>query len=273
MAPLLDIDLSVRYPSSGARIDNVCLSLQPGEILGLAGESGSGKSTVALGIIGLVGLRGGIATGRVEFSGRDLLGCTQSELRRLRGFELSLLLQNSMSALNPSLRLRTQFLEAWRAHSQVLNGCQDAALRTLNAVGLSGDGAFLERYPRELSTGMAQRVLLALALLHGPRLLIADEPTSALDVITQGEVLALFRTLNRTYGLSLLLISHDVLALVSICDRIAVMKDGMIVETASAADLLVKPIHPYTQQLVRALPLEILGRLSHTGDKALPSLP
>lgn len=259
---LLDVDLRVRYPSSGATVQDVRFQLGRGEIVGLAGESGSGKSTVALAIMGLVGRRGGIATGRVLFNGRDLLDCAYAEMRNIRGRELSLLLQNPASALNPGLRLRKQFMEAWRAHSNDRDGWIRHASETLAAVGIAADRAFFERRPRELSIGMAQRTLLAMSLLHRPQLLIADEPTSSLDVITQSEVLSLFRSLNRTYGLALLLISHDILSLVSICDRIAVMRQGTIVEIAAARDILLNPAHPYTKQIVAALPVDILRSLA-----------
>lgn len=261
-SPLLEVDLSVRYPSSGSGVDGVRFQIERGEIIGLAGESGSGKSTVALAIMGVLARRGGIPTGEVRFNGRDLLRCSAAELRGIRGRELSLLLQNPLSALNPSLPLRKQFYEAWRAHSDDHQGWIQRASETLEAVGLAPDHAFFNRRPRELSTGMAQRVLLALALLHSPALLVADEPTSALDVITQAEVLALFRSLNAKYGLSLLLISHDILALVSICDRIAVMKEGRIVEIAAAHDILLNPAHPYTREIIAALPVNALRSLS-----------
>jgi ABC-type dipeptide/oligopeptide/nickel transport system ATPase component len=256
--PLLEVDLSVRYPSSGAGVHDVRFQVGRGEIVGLAGESGSGKSTVALAVMGLLARRGGIPSGRIAFKGRELLGCPPAELRSMRGRELSLLLQNPLSALNPNLRLRKQFYEAWRAHSTQKDGWIARASETLTAVGLPAGDAFFNHRPRELSTGMAQRVLLALSLLHSPALLIADEPTSALDVITQSEVLSLFRGLNHSYGLSMLLISHDILALVSICDRIAIMKEGTIVETAAASELLTNPKHPYTKRIVEALPLAVL---------------
>lgn len=260
--PLLEVDLTVRYPSSGAAVDGVRFDVGRGEIVGLAGESGSGKSTVALAIIGLVSRRGGIPSGSIRFKGRELLRESQGELRKIRGRELSLLLQNPLSALNPGLRLRKQFREAWRAHNSDRQGWLERASEVLDAVGLPAGDALFDRRPRELSTGMAQRVLLSMALLHSPDLLIADEPTSALDVITQAEVLSLFRNLNRRYGLSLLLISHDILSLVSICDRIAVMTQGSIVEIAAAKELLVNPRHPYTRQLVAALPLDVLRTIA-----------
>jgi ABC-type dipeptide/oligopeptide/nickel transport system ATPase component len=260
---LLEINVSMQYPASQVNLGPVCLSVGRGEIVGLAGESGSGKSSVGLTIMGLLGMRGGRATGSVLFEGRDLLQCSQPDLRTIRGKRLSLILQNPTSALNPGLRLKTQFAEAWRAHSADRNGWIPAAIRTLQAVGLSAEPSFFNKYPRELSTGMAQRVLLGISLLHAPALLIADEPTSALDVITQAEVLALFRHLNKDSGLSLLLISHDILGLLSVCDRIAIMRQGEIVETATPHDLLHNPIHPYVQKVVNSLPIDVLRSVAN----------
>lgn len=260
--PLLEMDATMRYPSSRAEIGPVRLTVGCGELVGLAGESGSGKSTVGLAIMGLLGMRGGLAAGSIRFEGAELLQRSRSELRHIRGRRLSLVLQNPASALNPGLKLKTQFAEAWRAHSPDREGWMPAAERTLKAVGLPADEHLYSRYPRELSTGMAQRVLLALALLHHPALLIADEPTSALDIVTQRDVLSLFRRLNRELGLSFLLISHDILGLLSICDRIAVMRHGQIVETATPQDLLFRPAHPYVQQIVNALPIDLLHSVS-----------
>ena len=251
---LLDAVLTVDYRGRLQALRDVRLSVSPGEILGLAGESGSGKSTVALALMNLVGRRGGAVHGRVLWRGSDLLAAGERDLRRVRGREIALMLQNPMAALNPRLRLATQFREAWLAHAAGSGVWQERALDTLARLGLAADEAFLRRYPGELSIGMAQRVLLALTVLHRPKLLIADEPTSALDVITQSEVLGLFRRLRADFGMSLLIISHDLPALASVCDRITVLRSGELVETLPATRLFTGAEHEYTRRLVAALP-------------------
>jgi ABC-type glutathione transport system ATPase component len=251
---LLEAVLTVDYAGRPQALREVALSVREGEILGLAGESGSGKSTVALALMNLAARRGAKVRGRVLWNGADLLGTPERDLRRLRGRELALMLQNPMAALNPRLRLATQFREAWRAHAPGAGAWRERTVDTLARLGLPADEPFLRRYPGELSIGMAQRVLLALTILHRPKLLIADEPTSALDVITQSEVLALFRRLRSDFGMALLIISHDLVALASVCDRIAVLRTGELVETLPAARLFTGAKQEYTRRLIAALP-------------------
>ncbi|MBC8167583.1 MAG: ABC transporter ATP-binding protein [Bryobacteraceae bacterium] len=242
----------MRYRRTGAGVRDVRFSIAAGEILGIAGESGSGKSTIATAILGLSDRRGGVASGQVIFKGADLLLLRERELRQYRGRRIALVSQSSLAALNPALRLKTQFKEVWRAH-RADGDWREAALPVLELLRVPATAEFLDRYPPELSVGLAQRVLISLALLHGPELLIADEPTSALDLVTQADLLSLFRRLRDERGMSILFISHDLLALASACDRIAVLREGSVVEIIEARRFLIDPVHPYSQQLVSAL--------------------
>jgi ABC-type dipeptide/oligopeptide/nickel transport system ATPase component len=177
-------------------------------------------------------------------------------MRSLRGSEIGLVLQSPMTALNPALRIGTQLEEAWRAHRRTSRSeGQRAVLDILERVSLAGGGDLLGRYPAQLSVGQAQRVVIAMAVLHRPGLLIADEPTSALDVVTQSEILHLFSSLSRTMGIGILYISHDLLSVAAISDRVAVMDRGEIVECRDTGDLFTHPAHPYTQKLIAALPV------------------
>jgi peptide/nickel transport system ATP-binding protein len=252
---LLSLHISVDYPGKKGVLRNVAMEIAEGEILGLVGESGSGKSTLSLAILGLLGLKGGAAQGRIIFRGRDLTALSQREMREIRGRALSLVLQSPHSSLNPALKIGTQLAEAWKAHargSSVLRRLD--ILRALQMVSLLDGESLLNRRPSELSVGQAQRVLIALAILHRPMLLIADEPTSALDMITQSEILRLFAQLNRELRMSILFISHDLLAVASLCHRIAILKGGEIVETGSTEMIFNHPNHGYTRQLIAALP-------------------
>lgn len=255
---LLSIRLTARYPASPRPVlDDLHLDIQPGEAVGLIGESGSGKSTLALAVLRLLQLKGGSASGWLLFKGRDLLQLRESEMRQVRGREISLVLQSAATSLNPALRIGTQFREAWCAHAssssfKTTGMAEVAAL--LADVNLPATADFLNRYPRELSIGQAQRVLIALALLHRPDLLIADEPTSALDVITQREVLELLNRLRRDYGMATLFISHDLLSVAAFCHRVAILENGAIVETGETAQVFAAPQHQYTKRLIAALP-------------------
>ncbi len=252
-AALLDLRLSTAYATGGAVLREAALEIRPGEIVGLAGESGSGKSTLALAILGLLP-RGAKLEGRILLRGRDLLPCSEREWRRIRGREIGLVLQ-SASALNPSLRLETQLREAWEAHSTIpWRDEKKRVFELFERVGLPGREDFTRRFPSQISVGQAQRVLVAMALLHRPSLLVADEPTSALDVITQAELLGLLLELNQDLGTSMLFISHDLLSVSRLCHRVAILHQGSIVESGDTLRVLTNPEHPYTQRLVAALP-------------------
>lgn len=248
--PLLRLEISVDYPQKRGVLRDFSLTLSEGEIVGLVGPSGEGKSTVALSILGLLARRGARCRGEISFRGRNLLQGGEGELRRVRGKTISLVPQSPLAALNPHLRLSTQIAEAWRAHER--GQPETAAL--LRSVSLPSDPSFLLQYPRSLSVGMAQRFVIALAILHRPALLLADESTSALDTVTQAEILALFAQLRQEFGIAILYISHDLASVASLCDRVAILQAGKVVEEASVARIFREPLHPCTRQLIAAIP-------------------
>ena len=263
---LLSAQVTVRYPGKAPVLRGVSLEIARGEIVGLVGQSGSGKSTLAMAILGLLGgLLGrqrAIVEGNILFEGADLLAMRERELRNLRGRSLSLVLQSPLASLNPALQIRTQLREAWRAHSDsnaTSGDCDRAIQSALKSVSLpSGEDAnnedFLRKHAHQLSVGQAQRVLIAMAIMHRPALLIADEATSALDVITQSEILELFARLNRETCMSILYISHDLPSVAGICQRIAILHEGQIVECGPTEQIFTAPAHAYTRRLMEALP-------------------
>jgi peptide/nickel transport system ATP-binding protein len=258
---LLSAEVTVRYPGKAPVLRGISLEIARGEVVGLVGQSGSGKSTLALAILGLLGRQRAIVEGSIMFQGADLLAMRERELRSLRGRSLSLVLQSPLASLNPALQIRTQLREAWRAHSDAAatEDCDQAIHSALKSVSLpSGEDDnnkdFLNKRAGQLSVGQAQRVLIAMAILHRPALLIADEATSALDVITQSEILELFARLNREIGMSILYISHDLPSVAGICQRIAILHEGQIVECGATEQIFTAPVHPYTRRLMSALP-------------------
>jgi ABC-type dipeptide/oligopeptide/nickel transport system ATPase component len=254
-SPILSVRLSVSYAAKQKVLNDLSLEIFPGEILALVGQSGCGKSTLALAILKLLYLKKAGAEGSIVFRGRELMGLSEREMRAIRGKDISLVLQSPLSALNPALRIGKQLEEAWQVHRKTKGTeCSTAIASALENVSLPSDTSFLRRFPSELSVGQAQRVLIAMAVLHRPALLIADEPTSALDIVTQAEVLQLFSDLSRKLGTSILYISHDLLSVSTISQRVAVMHQGEIVECRPTAEIFTNPSHPYTQQLIRALP-------------------
>jgi peptide/nickel transport system ATP-binding protein len=257
---LLSAQVTVRYPGKAPVLRGISLEIGRGEVLGLVGQSGSGKSTLAMAILGLLGRQRAIVEGKIIFRGVDLLALRECELRSLRGRSLSLVLQSPLASLNPALQIRTQLREAWRAHGEsnaTGEDCDRAIQSALKNVSLpcgDNDRDFLNKRSCQLSVGQAQRVLIAMAIMHRPALLIADEATSALDVITQSEILELFGRLNREIGMSILYISHDLPSVAGICQRIAILHEGEIVECGPTEQIFTAPVHAYTQQLMAALP-------------------
>jgi ABC-type dipeptide/oligopeptide/nickel transport system ATPase component len=254
-APILSLRITAGYPAKPAVLRDARFDVERGEILGLVGESGSGKSTLALAILRLLGYRGGAVSGEIRFEEQELTLLEEHEMRRLRGRQIGFVPQSPLTSLNPALRIGTQINEAWAAHA---NGAilQRRAnfLGLLESVSLPAEESFLRRYPAELSVGQAQRLLLAMAILHKPPLVIADEPTSALDVVTQSEILKLFKRLNRGLNMAVLYISHDLLSVSSLCHRVAILHEGEIVECAETERIFRAPQHPYTRLLIDALP-------------------
>lgn len=252
---LLSTRLSVRYGEKPAVLREVELQIQKGEVLGLIGQSGSGKSTLALAILGLLDRKRTHSEGTVLFDGCELLNVPERDLRSFRGRKIALVLQSPLSSLNPALKIRTQLTESWRAHaSGSRSDCERAIREALDSVSLPSSDEFLRKYPSHMSIGQAQRVLIAMAVLHRPALLIADEATSALDVITQSEILTLFRQLNRNSGMAILYISHDLASVAGICDRVAILHKGRIVESGNTVQVLTRPQNDYTQRLMAAMP-------------------
>jgi ABC-type dipeptide/oligopeptide/nickel transport system ATPase component len=252
---LLSAHLWLSYRNKPPVLRDVDLDIRRGEVLGLVGQSGSGKSTLALAILGLLDKKQIHVEGTVGFDGSDLLRVSEPDMRALRGRKLALVLQSPLSSLNPALKIRTQLKEAWRAHaSGSKSECLAAIRAALESVSLPSSDEFLRKYPSQMSVGQAQRVLIAMAVMHRPALLIADEATSALDVITQSEILALFRELNRSTGMAILYISHDLASVAGICDRIAILHEGQIVESGTAHQVLTDPQHEYTRRLMAAMP-------------------
>ena len=253
--PLLSVDVSIDYPGKPDILRHARFDIQPGEIVGLVGRSGSGKSSMALAILKLLEMKGGQARGMLMFRGRDLLLCPEKEMRSIRGRDIGLVLQSPASALNPALRIGTQLAEAWKAHAEgSRERMTNYLLDLMNSVSLPAEESFLRRYPAELSVGQAQRVVIAMGIIHRPALLVADEPTSALDVVVHAEILSLFKRLNRGLDMGVLYISHDLMSVASFCHRVAILHEGEVVEFDETDRIFGNPQHPYTRQLIEAIP-------------------
>ncbi len=255
--PLLEVeDLRVEYLTATGRVrvvDDVSFTVRRGEIVGLAGESGSGKTTIALAILRLLKAPAAITGGRVLFEGRDLLGLGEAELRRVRGRKISLVTQSAMSALNPVITIGEQLVDAIEEHEGVSRRRGlERARRLLELVGL--DGARVASYPHELSGGMRQRVVIAMALALEPPLIVMDEPTTALDVVVQRELLGEIARLRDQRGFSILFITHDLSLMLELCTRIGVLYAGRLAEAAPARQLAAAPRHPYTRGLLGCFP-------------------
>jgi peptide/nickel transport system ATP-binding protein len=258
VSPLLDVDaLSVEYRTTRGNIravEDVTFSLGTSEILGLVGESGSGKSTLGLSLMRLVPPPGRIIQGKIELKNKHLLALSQREMRDLRGTEISYVFQDAMMSLNPMKKIGDHFVEMIRAHDQGVKkeSALEQAYKAFRNVGIPAER--IEDYPHQLSGGMRQRTMIALAIVLNPSLVIADEPTTALDVIVQAKILDLLLSLRKAFKMSLILITHDLSIVLERCDRVAVMYAGQLVETAPTSELNANPKHPYTQKLLTTIP-------------------
>ncbi|MGJ7520420.1 ABC transporter ATP-binding protein [Variovorax sp. LT1P1] len=257
--PVLDVQgLQTHFFTHGGvvkAVDGVDLRVHAGEILGLVGESGSGKSITGFSVIGLIDAPGRVAGGSIRYLGEELVGASEARLQKLRGKEIAMIFQDPMMTLNPVLRVDTQMVEAIHAHEKVSPKAALARARdALAMVGIPSPEERLQTYPHQLSGGMRQRVAIAIALLNGPKLIIADEPTTALDVTIQAQILYEVQKLCRETGTAMIWITHDLAVVSGLADRIAVMYAGRIVESGATADVIRAPSHPYTRGLIDSIP-------------------
>ncbi len=282
-------NLSIHFEDRSEReevVKNVSFAVENGDILGIVGESGSGKTMTALTIAGLLKKHAVLDGGRVWLDDTDLLGLSEKEMRRVQGNEISMIFQEPMTALNPTMRIGKQVEEALLLHSRrsrrdrggwlrmERREQRELALRALEEVELEPPEQLYKRYPHELSGGMRQRVMIAAAIVCRPKLLIADEPTTALDVRTQENILQLLKKLNRKYGMSILFISHNLRVVNTLCRRVLVMKDGQVVEEGDCAETFKNPQSEYTRELIAAIPArtrenryyELLRRRKKAGE-------
>jgi oligopeptide/dipeptide ABC transporter ATP-binding protein len=242
-------------------VDGVSFDLAHGEILGLVGESGGGKSMVGFSIMGLIDQPGRIEAGEIRFAGRDLTTLSEAELQRVRGRQIAMIFQDPMTALNPLYTIGNQLEEMLTLHTDLDAGQRRArCIEMLGEVGIPQPAERLDSYPHQFSGGMRQRVVIAIAMIAGPQLLIADEPTTALDVTIQAQLLRLMKTQVQQRNTSLILITHDLAAVSQMADRIVVLYCGRIVEMGRSANLLAGPRHPYTHGLLESIPAHVPGR-------------
>jgi oligopeptide/dipeptide ABC transporter ATP-binding protein len=236
-------------------VDGVSFHLEEGELLGLVGESGCGKSITALSLMRLVGPPGRVTGGEIRFGGENLLAATEDRMREIRGDDIAMIFQDPMTSLNPVYTVGEQIAEALRLHRKLnRRRAREAAVEAMREVSIPDPARRADDYPHQLSGGMRQRVMIAMALACDPRLLIADEPTTALDVTIQAQILELIDELRRTRNLAVLLITHDLGVVAEVADRVAVMYTGRIVEESPVEELFARPKHPYTEGLLRSVP-------------------
>ena len=256
---LLEIEnLSVEFPSQNGvmhAVDGVSLSLQEGEVLGIVGESGSGKSVTTMALMGLVAYPGRVRADKLHFAGHDLLALSQSERNKLVGKDVAMIFQEPTTSLNPCFTVGFQLAETLKLHLKLdRKAARKRSIELLEQVGIPAPESRLKAYPHQLSGGMNQRVMIAMAIACNPRLLIADEPTTALDVTIQAQILDLLRGLQKERGMALVLITHNMGVVSEMAQRVAVMYAGQIMEERGAQALFNTPQHPYTEALLAALP-------------------
>ncbi|MBV1770173.1 MAG: ABC transporter ATP-binding protein, partial [Candidatus Desulforudis sp.] len=236
-------------------VNGVTFAVKAGQTLGVVGESGCGKSVMCLSLVGLIGPPGRIVSGEVWLNGQDLLQLSPKEIRRVRGREIALVFQDPMTSLNPILTVGTQLTETIVSHEEVSKAeARRRALELLARVGLPDPERLMRRYPFQLSGGMCQRVMIAMALSLQPKVLIADEPTTALDVTVQAQILAELKRLQKELGMAIVLITHDLGVVAAMADEVAVMYAGSIVEYGPTVEIFASPGHPYTRALLRSVP-------------------
>ncbi|AEF84637.1 oligopeptide transport ATP-binding protein AppD [Treponema primitia ZAS-2] len=270
-------NLAVSFSVNGNRfrtVNGVDLSVDSGKILGIVGESGCGKTLTSLSIMGLIPFPGKIDQGAILFEGDDLLQYNEAALRKLRGSRISMIFQEPMTSLNPVFTVGHQITEVFHIHQRDIPKMEvkKAAMEMLRVVGITAPEKTFHTYPHQLSGGMRQRVMIAMALACRPRLLIADEPTTALDVTIQAQVLELIKELRRKFDTAILFITHDLGVIAEVCDQVAVMYAGYVVEEAPVKELFATPLHPYTQGLIASIPnLNEEKELLYTIKGTIPS--
>ena len=256
---LLEIEnLSVEFPSHNGvmhAVDGVSLSLDAGEVLGIVGESGSGKSVTMMALMGLVAFPGRVRADKLRFDGHDLLTLNEKQRRQLTGKSLSMIFQDPTTSLNPCFTVGYQLAETLKLHMGLsAKAARKRSIELLEQVGIPAPESRLDVYPHQLSGGMSQRVMIAMAIACDPKLLIADEPTTALDVTIQAQIMDLLLRLQREQGMGLVMITHDLAIVAEMAQRIAVMYAGQVVETAAVPAIFDAPRHPYTEALLAAIP-------------------
>jgi oligopeptide/dipeptide ABC transporter ATP-binding protein len=259
MAHLLEVrNLQTHFPTRSGlvrAVDGVSFHIDRGELLGLVGESGCGKSITALSVMRLIALPGRIVNGEILFDGKDLLKVSDSEMREMRGDDIAMIFQDPMTSLNPVFTVGEQIAEALRLHRKLSRkDARQATIEAMREVAIPDPARRVDDYPHQLSGGMRQRVMIAMALACNPKLLIADEPTTALDVTIQAQILELLDDLRKQRELAVLLITHDLGVVAEVADRVAVMYTGRIVEESPVEELFARPKHPYTEGLLRSVP-------------------
>ncbi|MBP2231496.1 dipeptide transport system ATP-binding protein [Azospirillum agricola] len=270
--PLLDIkNLSVEFTTRAGTfraVDGIDLTVDEGEVVGIVGESGSGKSVTSLAVMGLLGSNGKVVADRMMFGGKDLLTMPPAQRRAITGKDVAMVFQEPMTSLNPCFTVGFQIMETLRVH-EGLSGkaLRNRAIALLEQVGIPAPETRLSAFPHQLSGGMSQRVMIAIAIACNPRLLVADEPTTALDVTIQKQILDLLVRLQKERGMALILITHDMGVVAETAQRVVVMYAGQVAETRPVADLFERPRHPYTGALLDALPERALGK------RRLPTIP